>query len=73
VLGNKVAVGSVNANREYFEMGVKDLSEAELAYPGWLSKLLTHPIQGLENYPALMKTLTEAKDAIKVFCEVAPL
>src|SRR6516225_2201687 len=33
VLGNKVAFGSVNANREYFETGVKDLSTAELQYP----------------------------------------
>ncbi len=73
VLGNKVAVGSVNANREYFEMGAKDLSQAELEYPGWLSKLLTHPVRGLEKYEELMKTLSEAKGAIKVFCEVAPL
>ncbi len=73
VLGNKVAVGSVNANREYFEMGAKDLSTAELQFPGWLAKLLTHPVKGLENYEQLMKTLTTAKDAIKVFCDVAPL
>ena len=73
VLGNKVAVGSVNANREYFEMGAKDLSTAELQFPGWLSKLLTHPIKGLENYQQLMQTLTTEKGAIKVFCEVAPL
>ena len=33
VLGNKVMVGTVNANREYFEMGVKDLAQAELEYP----------------------------------------
>ncbi|HXG43744.1 MAG TPA: zinc-binding dehydrogenase [Gemmatimonadales bacterium] len=26
VLGNKVMVGTVNANREYFELGVKDLA-----------------------------------------------
>jgi glucose 1-dehydrogenase len=26
VLGNKIAVGSVNANREYFELGVRDFS-----------------------------------------------
>jgi len=71
VLGNKVMVGTVNANREYFELGAKDLSQAELQYPGWLSKLLTHPIGGLENYQQMMKTLTEAKGAIKVFCEVA--
>lgn len=73
VLGNKVAFGSVNASRADFERGVQDLAQAELACPGWLSKLLTHPIQGLENYQELMKTLTEIKGAIKVFCEVAPL
>jgi len=73
VLGNKVAVGSVNANREYFELGTKDLSQAELEFPGWLSKLLTHPVRGLENYQALLETLTSAKGAIKVFCEVADL
>jgi len=70
VLGNKVAVGSVNANREYFEMGAKDLSQAELQYPGWLSKLLTHPVKGLENYQEMMRLLTEEKGAIKVFVNV---
>lgn len=73
VLGNKVAFGSVNASREDFERAVQDLAQAELSCPGWLSKLLTHPIHGLENYEALMKTLTEAKGAIKVYCEVVPL
>ena len=67
------SVGSVNANREYFEVGAKDLSQAELQYPAWLSKLLTHPVKGLANYQTLLKTLTEGKDVIKVFCEVAPL
>jgi glucose 1-dehydrogenase len=33
--------------------------------------LLTHPVQGLENYAQLLDTLTSAKDAIKVYCEVA--
>ncbi|HKG21181.1 MAG TPA: glucose 1-dehydrogenase [Blastocatellia bacterium] len=73
VLGNKVMVGTVNANREYFEMGVRDLSQAELGYPGWLAKLLTHPVSGLENYEELFQALTTARGAIKVFCEVAPL
>ncbi|MGH7962629.1 MAG: glucose 1-dehydrogenase, partial [Candidatus Binatia bacterium] len=71
VLGNKVMVGTVNANREYFEMGVRDLAQAEAAYPGWLERLLTHPVKGLENYAQLFETLTMAKGAIKVFCEVA--
>jgi len=73
VLGNKVAVGCVNASCADFKRGVQDLAQAELVYSGWLCKLLTHPIRGLENYAELIKTLTEAKGAIKVFCEVAPL
>jgi len=73
VLGNKVMVGTVNANREYFELGVRDMAQAEAAYPGWLSKLLTDPVQGLENYPELFKKLTSPNGAIKVFCQVAEL
>jgi threonine dehydrogenase-like Zn-dependent dehydrogenase len=71
VLGNKVMVGTVNANREYFEMGVKDMAQAEAQYPGWLGRLLTHPVRGLENWRLLLDTLTTAKGAIKVYCEVA--
>jgi threonine dehydrogenase-like Zn-dependent dehydrogenase len=51
VLGNKVALGSVNASREDFERGVQDLAQAELSYPGWLSKLLTHPVVYCEVAP----------------------
>ncbi len=73
VLGNKVMVGSVNANREYFELGVRDMSQAELEYPGWLGKLLTDPVKGLDNYQDLFKKLTSPNGAIKVFCQVAEL
>jgi threonine dehydrogenase-like Zn-dependent dehydrogenase len=71
VLGNKVMVGSVNANREYFELGVRDMSQAELEYPGWLNKLLTDPVKGLENYQELFSKLTSPNGAIKVFCQVS--
>ena len=71
VLGNKVMVGTVNANREYFESGVRDMSQAVLEYGDWLSRLLTHPVQGLENYEQLFQALTNGKGAIKVFCEVS--
>jgi glucose 1-dehydrogenase len=70
VLGNKVVVGTVNANREYFESGVKDLSVAVLEYGDWLARLLTHPVKGLENYQDLFKHLTNGSNAIKVYCEV---
>jgi hypothetical protein len=73
VLGNKVAFGSVNASRDDFERAVLDLSQAQLAYPGWLAKLLTHPIRGLENHREMMHVLTEGGGAIKAYCEVAPL
>jgi len=73
VLGNKVMVGTVNANREYFELGVRDMAQAEAEYAGWLERLLTHPVKGLENYQELFDKLTTAKGAIKVFCDVADL
>ena len=70
VLGNKVAVGSVNANRTYFERGVQDMALAVAQYPGWLERLLTHPVYGLDNYAEMIRLLTEEKTAIKVFVEV---
>ena len=73
VLGNKVMVGTVNANREYFEMGVKDMAHAEAQYPGWLNRLLTHPVQGLDNWKLLLDTLTGARGAIKVYCLVSDM
>ena len=33
VLGNQVMVGTVNANREYFELGVRDMAQAEAEDP----------------------------------------
>jgi glucose 1-dehydrogenase len=71
VLGNKVMVGTVNANREYFEAGVRDMALAEAQYRGWLARLLTHPVQGLENFRELIDLLTTARGAIKVYCNVA--
>lgn len=71
VLGNKVMVGTVNANRAYFEIGVQDMSAAVLEYGDWMSRLLTHPVKGLENFGEMFKLLTDGKDVIKVYSEVA--
>jgi threonine dehydrogenase-like Zn-dependent dehydrogenase len=71
VLGNKVAFGSVNASRADFERGASDLSQAELSYPGWLRKLLTHPVSGLEGYRRLLEHLTSPNGVIKAYCEVS--
>jgi len=70
VLGNKVMVGTVNANREYFELGVRDMAQAEAQFAGWLAKLLTHPVKGLENYGELFELLTNGKGVIKAYCEI---
>ena len=70
VLGNKVAVGSVNANPAYFERGVQDMALAEAHYPVWLERLLTHRVQGLDNFQEMIRLLTEEKNAVKVFVEV---
>jgi len=68
VLGNKVMVGTVNGNREYFEAAIRDLAMAQAQYPGWAARLLTHPVQGLDNYAQLIATLTSGKGVIKAFC-----
>ncbi|HNP99410.1 MAG TPA: glucose dehydrogenase, partial [Bacteroidia bacterium] len=71
VLGNKVVVGTVNASREYFEMGLKDFAHAEMMWPGLTRKFLTHRVEGLENYPELYSTLFQANDLIKVYMQIA--
>jgi len=71
VLGNKTMVGTVNASRADFVSGVNDLVKAEALYPGWLQKLLTTRVNGLENYAELLRHLLEDKEAIKVYLEVA--
>ena len=73
VLGNKVMVGTVNGNRDYFEAAVQDLALAAARFPGWPERLLTDPVRGLDNYQPLFDTLTSARDAIKVYLEIAPL
>lgn len=71
VLGNKLLLGSVNANRGHFEMGIQDLALGEVTYPGVIQRILTNPVQGLDNYREMMRLLIEEKAALKVFVEVA--
>lgn len=71
VLGNKLLVGSVNANFRHFESGISDLALGDVTFPGVIPKILTHPIDGLENYTEMMRLLVEDKDALKVYVNVA--
>ena len=70
VLGNKVMVGTVNAHRDDFVEGIEDLLRAEATFPGWLDRLLTTRIQGLEG-DAIRRGLRDDGDAIKAYVEVA--
>lgn len=71
VLGNKVAFGTVNANREYFESGVKEMALATVEYPGWLEQMLTHKISGIDNFRELFDTLGNGKNVVKAFLEIS--
>lgn len=71
VLGNKLLVGSVNANFRHFESGIADLALGEVTWPGVIQRILTTPVQGLENYQEMMRLLVEDRDALKVYVEVA--
>lgn len=71
VLGNKMLVGSVNANFRHFESGISDLALGDVTFPGVLPKVLTNPVDGLDNYAEMMRLLVEDKDALKVYVNVA--
>jgi threonine dehydrogenase-like Zn-dependent dehydrogenase len=71
VLGNKLLLGSVNANREHFESGIRDLALGDMMFPGVLPRILTSPVEGLDNYQEMMRLLVEDKGALKVFVNVA--
>jgi threonine dehydrogenase-like Zn-dependent dehydrogenase len=69
VLGNKVMFGTVNANREHFEAGVRDLAIAQAQYPGWLSRLLTHRVDGLDRFGEALRYLGQP-GVIKTYIEI---
>ncbi|WP_437204830.1 glucose 1-dehydrogenase [Planctomicrobium sp. SH664] len=71
VLGNKLLLGSVNANRKHFARGLSDLSLGEVMFPGVTSKILTTPIDGYEQPELIMRELTENKSALKVYVNVS--
>jgi len=71
VLGNKLLLGTVNANREYFETGIRDFAFGEMMWPGVAERILTNPVDGLENYNEMIRLLVEEKSALKVWVNVA--
>jgi threonine dehydrogenase-like Zn-dependent dehydrogenase len=75
VLGNRAMVGTVNAAREHFEIGVRDLALCEAMHSGWLSQMLTHKVEGLENFAKVFEILNNSSQykAIKTYFEVAKI
>jgi glucose 1-dehydrogenase len=71
VLGNKLLLGSVNANREHFEAGIRDFALGEVMYPGVVQRILTHPVDTLDQYNEMMRLLVEEKGTLKVYINVA--
>jgi glucose 1-dehydrogenase len=69
VLGNKVMVGTVNAHRDDFVEGIEDLLRAEASFPGWLDRLLTTRIDGLDGDQIRLRL--HEPGAIKAYVEVA--
>jgi threonine dehydrogenase-like Zn-dependent dehydrogenase len=70
VLGNKLMLGSVSASKADFQSAINYLVKIEALWPGWLSKLLTHPVDGLESYQEMIRLLTEEKSAVKVYVNI---
>lgn len=72
VLGNKLMFGSVNAGREHFAEGVRDMTQCQSMFPGWLESMLTNPIQGIENFHQMFDLLNNgAPGMVKTFCQIS--
>jgi threonine dehydrogenase-like Zn-dependent dehydrogenase len=65
VLGNKIVVGSVNANRRHYEQGAKVLEATD---PALLARLITRVVP-IERFEA---ALDHGEDDIKVVVQIAP-
>lgn len=73
VLGNKLLIGSVNANFRHFESGIADLALGEVTWPGVTERILTNPVEGLEGYGEMMRLLVEEPEALKVYVNVSEI
>lgn len=70
VLGNKLLVGSVNGNRTHFAKGIADMALGEVMFPGVTKKILTTPVQGIDDPKKIMSLLAEGTH-LKVYVNMA--
>ncbi len=66
VLGNMVAFGTVNANRQYFDMGVRSLAQFEKLWPGLLLRFITRRVQLKDFAVGVLDDRSEVKTTIEV-------
>ena len=64
VLGNRVVFGSVNANRDYFATGVKDMRAIERRWPGALARLVTSRTPYADFADAFTRRASQVKSTI---------
>ncbi|MCC6315025.1 MAG: glucose 1-dehydrogenase [Thermomicrobiales bacterium] len=67
VLGNKVAVGSVNSSKEHFELAVDDLALFERLWPGLVGQAITRRLNGFADWRRIND---REPDGIKTVIEV---
>lgn len=65
VLGNMLAVGVVNANRKYFEMGVRDFEDFQTRFPGVLERMLTRRV-ALQDFSSRLFERSGVKTTIEI-------
>jgi threonine dehydrogenase-like Zn-dependent dehydrogenase len=66
VMNNIVAVGIVNANRKYFEMGVRDFGEFDERFPGMLERIITRRVALTDFTVDLLKQRGGVKTTIEI-------
>lgn len=66
VLGNMLAVGVVNANRKYFELGVQAFEDFQARFPGILERMLTRRVALDEFSVNILKERRGVKTTIEI-------
>ncbi len=69
VLNNILAVGIVNANRRYFEMGVRDFEHFQARFPGILERMFTRRVALAEFSTDLFHQRRGVKTTIEIHPE----
>jgi glucose 1-dehydrogenase len=69
VLENQAIIGSVNANRSYFEAGLRDLTVFQERWPGALASMITSR-RPLAEFDAVIEGRTPG--SMKTVLTVAP-